>query len=148
MDVPDNRLALNLHPIQLQEIGVRELYIRVRNPVKEVSSSDVKLEIGHAPLAEDNTLRVRIRALIGMDENDETPCTLRVELVAKFLVNTTEFPVAHLDHWARHNAMFVLYPYLREHLYSLTSRAGIKAATLPLLEVPTYSIPRDEDPMP
>jgi len=146
MDAPGNNLELHLYPIQLQEIGVRELSIIVVDPTREVSGNDIRLEIGHAPLTEENVLSVRARASIGMDDEEaNVPCRLRVELVAKFLVNTSEFPVDQVDHWARFNAMFILYPYLREHIYSLTLRTGIRTAILPLLEAPTYSIARNDD---
>ncbi len=145
IEKPDNRLSL--HPIQLEAIGVRGLFIKVINADNGIENSDVKLAIGHTPLGEDDTLVVTVRAMIGETEDGEpeTPCILRVALVATFRVNTVLFPVEHLDHWADFNAMFILYPYLREHIYSLTSRAGIRNAILPLLEVPTLSIPPAEE---
>jgi preprotein translocase subunit SecB len=63
-----------------------------------------------------------------------------VEILGRFSIDTKAFPVEHVPEWARTNAPIMLFPYLREHVYSLTLRAGFKPAVLPLITVPTIRV--------
>ena len=74
----------------------------------------------------------------GEEKESELPYFLKVELAALFEVDESKFDKEHIYDWARRNAPFILFPYLREEAYALTIRAGYKPLILPLLEVPTF----------
>ena len=77
---------------------------------------------------------------VGMEENTETPFSMKIELRGEFRINEREFPIDKIDDWARKNAPLILLPYLREQAFSLTARCGFKPLVLPLFVVPTFSI--------
>ena len=73
-------------------------------------------------------------------EDEDDVVTLKVEFHGRFKVDESSFPMDRLDHWADHNAPMVLYPYIREHVYSLTSKVGLPEGLLPLIEIPTFRV--------
>ena len=62
---------------------------------------------------------------------------LKIEIIGVFSVDTDNFKVTSVEHFALHNAPVILLPYVREHVFTLTSRAGIDCL-LPLVEVPVF----------
>lgn len=78
-------------------------------------------------------------------EGDVTgiPYFLFVEVVGIFEVDESKFPPDRIYEWANANAMYVMYPYLREHVYALTSRAGFRPLLLELLEVPLFTLGKE-----
>ena len=66
----------------------------------------------------------------------------RVEILGLFNVDDERFPIKSVHSWAKQNAPLILYPYLREQVFSLTSRAGFEGTLLPLFQVPTFSAKR------
>jgi len=141
---------LKLHPIQAIHIAPRELLIRSHTPPSvslEYEEADFDLDLAHSDYnAEQKQIYISTRITIGSETpelNDEglvkgVPFFLRVELVGIFQVNDTEFPADRILEWANTNAVFIMYPYMREHVYSLTGRVGFKPALLPLVEVPLF----------
>ncbi|NQT68698.1 MAG: protein-export chaperone SecB [Desulfobacteraceae bacterium] len=134
---------LKLHAIQLSSISVVELYIRTNqypDPSIKLELDDVPMLIGHSEYDEEsNSIQVSAKIEIGIEEGSDkkTPYSLRVELVGDFFVDETEFPIAQIYDWAARNAPMILQPYLREHVFALTARAGFNPLILPLIEVPT-----------
>lgn len=139
---------LKEHPIQLQGILVKELFVRVNDPSKADKPDDKKFQlgVGHSNFnSENNTIDVGLFIKIGQPEVIEekeimTKFDLKVHLLAKFIINQEEFPINQIGHWAEHNAPLILYPYIREHVHALSIRAGISPILLPLMEVPTISL--------
>lgn len=130
------------HPIQIVELKVNKLSIEVNENVDQ----DVKVEPNisakfyHAYTgfnAENKSIAVKVGVKI---DSDDVPYKLLVEIVGFFTVNaeaySDRFSEKHIIPWAKQASMFVLYPYLREHVLGLTSRAGFDGLLLPLLEVP------------
>lgn len=137
------------HAIQLEGILVRELFIRV-HPNNTYRNNEEKghfqLETGHFNFDKEiSEIDVGITIKIGKpdipegNEND-TEFDLKVHLLAKFSVDQSQFPIEKIEHWAENNAPLILYPYIREHVHSLSIRAGIRPILLPLMEVPTLRI--------
>ena len=62
---------------------------------------------------------------------------LKIDIIGVFSVDTDNFKVTSVEHFALHNAPVILLPYVREHVFTLTSRAGIDCL-LPLVEVPVF----------
>ena len=136
---------VKLHSIQLLSVSVIELHIRA-NQLPDTSAKlelkDIPILVGHGEYNKENkTIQVSVKIEIGMekDKEIEVPFSLKVELVGNFEVDEDDFPIEHVDDWANRNAPMILHPYLREHVYALTSRSGFQPLILPLIEVPTLS---------
>lgn len=133
------------HAIQLVALRVMELSIKVNPDIDDpqtqlVADGNFTLTTANSPYdAEEHKIGIRISAEIGK-EQDKMPYSLSVELVGIFEVDESRFPIMHIEHWAKNNGPLVLYPYLREHVFGLTSRAGFQAALLPLFEIPTFKV--------
>jgi len=133
------------HPIHLSKLGVKELFIEsyvIPDATITVEPDDCFVSVTNTPY--DSTtqrIAVSLRLKIGMDEDkSRIPYSMRIELVGIFQVDETQFPVEYIDHWAKNGAPLVLYPYLRDHAFSLSSKCGFMPLLLPLVEVPTFKI--------
>ncbi|MDR3480388.1 MAG: hypothetical protein P4L91_06695 [Burkholderiaceae bacterium] len=141
-------MAQKLHPIQLQGIRVAELYLKILDP-NEAQKDDLNLPFtfstGHSSFDQDsNQISVGVFGQIGTDDEDakSSPFVMKVNVFGQFLVDVTEFPVDQINKWASENAPLILLPFLREHIYGLASRAGIREVIVPLYVVPTYTVQR------
>ncbi len=141
----ENAKYIRLHSIQLSKVGVLELFIRSNQPPDGsvgIEVLDLPFSVGHTEFDEENRqIAVMVKVEIGTNGDDKEvkhPYSLKVEIIGEFEVGEG-FAVKHLDNWARRNAPFILMPYLREHVYALTSKCGFKPLILPLLEVPTLT---------
>jgi preprotein translocase subunit SecB len=82
----------------------------------------------------DKTIMVKISAII---DDKDAAFSLTVTLVGVFALEDDNFK-QHLNRWAEVNAPMILYPYLREHVFSLTSKAGFSGTLLPLFQIPAF----------
>ena len=138
------------HSIQLLDIGVKELRILTESPPEhgeEIDASLFSLGVGYTDLDEEtNIINVGLKFQNQKDEEsvskiqDSNLSELVVEVVGIFQVDTKEFPPDKIEHWAQNNAPYILIPYLREYVYSLTQRCGFKPLVLPLFKVPTLRV--------
>ncbi|HHF0508394.1 protein-export chaperone SecB [Vibrio antiquarius] len=146
----EEKATYNYHPIQLRDVKVLELYISA-NPsclADEDSECDDSSDFGfyhtHSEYNEQaKSFIVKVAAIIGREDEDDEPTTefdLRVELLGVFEVDEERFPIEHINDFASKNAPIIMYPYLREHVFSLTTRAGFDSAVLPLFEVPVFKL--------
>jgi preprotein translocase subunit SecB len=131
-----------LHAIQLLELRVADLAIHVDlSAPKDAEVGDFTMETGRSVYdVERKQIQVKVVVRMGMDESEKAPFKLEVALHALFEVDESRFDVKHIESWADKNAPLVLYPYVREHVYALTGRAGFPQALLPLLEIPTFKV--------
>lgn len=108
---------------------------------QKIDIANVRLGTGYSKYNEDaRQIIVKTSVEVGCDDGNELPFSLRVELVGIFIVDESQFPIVHIEKWAKGNAPLILYPFLREHVYGLTSRAGFDGMLLPLLEIPTFKV--------
>jgi preprotein translocase subunit SecB len=143
----------NLFPIQANFIGVRELHIKANRPPSSADPLDdleprIKVRNSHYE-EEDKRIQVFMAIEIGKETDDENeiaenPFHLRIEIVGDFEVDEERFPKDKIQQWANINAPYVIYPYLREQVYSLTARCGFMPLVLPLLELPTIRIQKSD----
>ena len=146
-------VTLTNHPIQLSHLGIAEFSFKSTRPPRPsdtVPPDTVEIKINNALNQEHKELQVSIRASVGqkdkLEENLETlPYYFTVRVVGTFHI-TDKFPMEHVKRWAEENAPFVIFPYLREIVYSLTTRAGFPPILLPLVEVPTFQLDKDSLP--
>ena len=145
-----NRVVETLvHPVQLQWVTARELFIKLDLPLGrdyQFPVGDVRIESAASAYdAANHTVQVSLQALAGGEggpgpapaRQDAVPLRLKVLLVGHFKVNEALFPVDQLEQWTAVGAPMTLYPYLREEVSALTARCGITPLVLPLLQVPT-----------
>ena len=138
----EKRKGYENHPIQLIALKVLELSIKVISEHEQQKLPDVEnfsLFHGHSEYDQDDkAIAVKIGVEMGK-EIEDVPFELKVELLGVFKVNDEKFPIKFVHNWAKQNAPLILYPYLREQVFSLTSRAGFEGTLLPLFQVPTFS---------
>jgi len=135
----ENKNGYENHPIQLKTLKVLELSIKVipDHTQLEPNVEQFSLFHGHNEYNhKDKRIAVRIGVKMG-EEVKEVPFELRVEILGIFEVDEDKFPLKFIDNWAEKNAPLILYPYLREHVFSLSSRAGFGGTLLPLFQVST-----------
>src|ERR1035441_6352683 len=126
------------HAIQLKAILVEELHIEVKRqqPDQEPNEYPIRVFVAHSPYdAERKIIQVGIKA--ETSDPDSTPYNLIVEILGIFDVDESAFPIKEINHWAEFNAPYILFPFLREQIHSLTFRAGQKPAILPLFTMPS-----------
>lgn len=140
----DSEEPLELYPIQLADLGVRELSIRALVPPEgsdtRIDLKDCSIITGHGDYdTEKKTISVGLKLEVGGKKDDLV--TMKIELLGLFQVlDEKVFPVNRISEWAAGNAPVILYPFLREHVYALTARCGFKPLTLPLVVVPTFKV--------
>jgi len=137
--------GLKIHPIHLLSIAVKELYIRANKPpfgdVGLEDNNKFLLATGSSGYDEQNCeVTVGIKVEVGLDEKEDAPFSMRIELIGQFKVDESQFPKEHVNDWARRNAPYILMPYVREQAYALTTRCGFRPMLIPLTQVPSYSI--------
>lgn len=142
------------HAAQLKALQVFKLGIEVHDPDVALSDDfdlgEFSLENGRSDFNGENSsinVRMRVRAGRYAVDNDQPspkdeehlsqPISFIVEIGGIFRIDTSTFPIEHVHSWAESNAPLILYPYLREQVYGLSTRVGIKPVLLPLLEIPT-----------
>lgn len=130
------------HPIQIRAVFPSELHISANimpSPEEDYGSLIYSISLGHSEYDKE---KKEILVSIKFETNDEEdqPVSMKVEIHAVFRVNEDRFDIEKLSDWATGNAPFILYPYLREHVYGLTVRCGFRPFQLPLVEVPTFQM--------
>ncbi|GGX13996.1 protein-export chaperone SecB [Undibacterium macrobrachii] len=143
---------INKHPIQLQGIIVKELFLKVYDPERAQENEldlPFSFKVGHSKFdVENNQIAVGVLGRVGLDADElgddgaseRTPFVIKVDLVGQFSVDVSLFPVDKVEQWAKENAPLILLPFLREHIYGLASRSGIKEVIVPMFVVPTVTI--------
>jgi preprotein translocase subunit SecB len=139
------------HPIRLVDLGVRELFIEAHvqpdvSIVAELASCSIT--VSHMPYdTEQKRIVVSLKLDLGSEEGKpKAPYSMRIELIGIFEVDEDKFPVEQIEDWAIKGAPLVLYPYLREHAFGLSSRCGFSPLLLPLVVVPTFKIEKTVKP--
>lgn len=153
--------SYKLHAIQLKTLQVLKLGIEVHNPdialKDDFELGEFSIENGRSEFnVELSSINVRMRIRAGRYAIDEgspspkdeefrkQPISFVVEVGGIFKVDTSTFPEDRIHHWAETNAPLIIYPYVREQVYGLSTRVGIKQVILPLLEIPSFKLVKKE----
>jgi preprotein translocase subunit SecB len=136
---------LKTYPIQPLFIAVRELHAVTHRPhigTLEGIEKKVQIETGVANYKpEEKTIQISVGIEIGSkDPKGEVPFYLYVQIVGEFQVDDQRFPVHRISEWAEKNAPMILWPYVREQVYSLSARCNVGPIFLPLVEVPVFTM--------
>ena len=96
--------------------------------------------------SESHAIYVSVKVEIGEAESSLLPFNIRVRLGGLFEVDEEQFNVQHLQDWVSQSALFILMPYLRENVYALSNRVGLRPPVLlPMYNVPTLVDTNDRD---
>lgn len=137
------------HPIQLRLVNVLELSLKKKKGQEDIQdlpdNAQFTLTHGHSEFSEDDQ-QICINVMSIIDEESDFPFTMDVAIAGIFTIDTDNFPQDKIQHWAKNNAPLILYPYLREHVYSLALRAGYSngGVILPLLTVPSFRLEKSK----
>lgn len=142
---------MELHAIQLLNVTVEELHIKVvdQNFSSDEYPRDFSLVAGRSEYnADEKVISIRlameINSVINSEGKYDRPFELKVSIAGQFEVDESKFPVDKINDWAEKNAPVILIPYIREHAYSMTVRAGVEPVLFPLIQVPTIKISSKE----
>ena len=128
------------HPIQLERLSTRRLLAEIKNESVNYSYDgeiDLVIEHGISDFDEStSTISVGLRVEVTPEESEDF--SISVEIVGHFSVDTENFKKEHLDRWSKFNAPFILLPYIREQVYGLSNRIGLKNMILPLFIQPQF----------
>ncbi len=128
-----------LHPIQLHDITVSRLSVVVRDHAAALSYGgevDLNLQRGTSDFEfDDPTVAVGLRATVKpVDSSDEDAIFfVEVELSGQFTIDYSKFDFEDVPRWAEVNAPMLLLPYVREQIYGIALRAGLRQMMIPLL---------------
>ena len=143
---PDTPVPPWHYPVQPTFIVVREIqFISHRPPRKtdNIQDSEIRFTQSIAPFDEKTKrLQVSLAAEFGF-QNDpgkpQPPFALKVVMTGEFAI-ADDFPRDKIQLWATRNAPFVIFPYLRERLYYMSSQGGYPPILLPLMQIPTLKL--------
>ncbi|MFD1691581.1 hypothetical protein ACFSHR_08580 [Azotobacter chroococcum] len=136
------------HPIQLIGVLIEKLELTVHDRFRfedDNYAKSAEYTIFNTKFDEENsTIGVKVQLSIkpadAAPEKLDRPYSLIVTVVGNFKVDVERFPVEYIQDWAVKNAPIILLPFIREHAYSLSARAGFNPVLLPLVEVPNFVI--------
>ena len=139
------------HPINIISVFPTCLSIKANIEPDPLVGVEItySLQTAHSEYDRENkiiSVKVKFEIEDAKGDEEKPPFVMLVDLMARFEVDESRFPIAHIDDWAARNAPIIVYPYLRERVYALTIQAGFKPLLLPLVEVPTFKIEKKISP--
>lgn len=141
MAVP-RQLEIAEHAIQLNFIGVREIHFesgRLPSTIDFSGLDEPSFTVARSDY-DASTKTIQVTTRVDVKSKGDSAFSLRVALVAQFRVDENSFPVARVHDWADRAAFYIIFPFLREEIFSLTTRVGMKPIFLPLLQIPTFKV--------
>lgn len=135
--------TLKGHPIQLVFVGVKELQAKTFTPPSpdnefKIETKDVKMNVSHGEYdKERRLLPVQITVEIGKS-NQKTcklPLYIKVAIIGIFENDEKDPHVDAFHRFVQKNAVHLLHPFLREHVFALSARCGVRPIILPLVTV-------------
>jgi preprotein translocase subunit SecB len=139
-------MAMDRHPIQLVSLDVEELYLRVLDRYKFTDkeySQEFSLSVGRSDYDAERKeifVKLTLEFIPEVGQELDRPYEMRVQVAGQFQVDDQLFPIEQINNWAQYNAPMILIPYIREHSYSLSIRAGFEGLIVPMITVPTLKI--------
>tara|TARA_A200000159_G_scaffold35751_1_gene32173 strand:- start:8192 stop:8653 length:462 start_codon:yes stop_codon:yes gene_type:complete len=146
--------SFKYHPIQMVDIDVLEITYKRKEQDSNLELDDdgtpeenhFRFFHAHSKLNDETqTFAVKVKAVVSSSSDEMViPYTIIAEIQGTFEVQES-FPLAGVEVFAERNAPLILYPYLREQVFGLASRAGVEQPILPLFEVPPFQIASSTD---
>ncbi len=141
---------MKLHPIQLRAIKVTRLSIVIHDQKEAADFAgevNFRMQLGRSDFEQGNRniavgLRTTVKPTVAADQ--QPSFEIDVELAGQFEVDYSAFNFEDLPRWSEVNAPLLLVPYVREQVYGLALRAGVKGMMLPLIVSREAKGPVDE----
>jgi len=134
------------YPVQPTFIVVREIqFVSHRPPssADRIQESAIRFTYAISPFDEQTKrVQVTLGAEFGFQNEagkPQPPFSLKVVITGEFAI-ADDFPRDKIQLWATRNAPFVIFPYLRERLYYISSQGGYPPILLPLMQIPTLTL--------
>lgn len=136
---------LKTFPVQLRRVGIAEISYECQafgQPgVKLVENIDLTTGIG--PYDAQTKSLIVFLTVASKPKPEGVKHTLKISVVGEFAIvdeAALPFPVEKLPQWAEKSGVAVLFPFLRELLFSVTQKSGFSPVMLPMIEVAPYRI--------
>jgi preprotein translocase subunit SecB len=149
--------GLNLHPVRLQFAHLSKVVFETKDVPANLKESDrekaipgfvrfgVKSNVGDGQALVVST----VTCLFKDDqehEQTESPVgteyyNLEVSVTAGFVFNPQEMPKNEVQEWCQKGSIFVVLPFIRSVVATITRESGFPPFFLPLLEVPMFRPP-------
>lgn len=126
------------HPIQLIDIRVNDItFKRMNDSVGEINVTS-RVAFGKAVYSPDvEIIKCGVKAECQGKHDNEIEFILTVEIIGIFSIEKATFSIDMVPAWQEKNAPYILMPFLREQVYSLSLRTGIPQIIIPMAIVPT-----------
>lgn len=137
---------MDRHPIQLLNITVEEVFFKKNYQNQEEKyDNEFSLVVSRSEYdAEEKMFSVKLDMIIESEkEGPQRPYDMRISISGHFSVDEDQFPNDQIYKFADHNAPILLIPYIREHAYSMSTRAGVDPIIFPLVQVPTFKLQKN-----
>ncbi|MDD1956475.1 protein-export chaperone SecB [Pseudomonas sp. 8209] len=138
---------MDRHPIQLVDVTVEELYFKKRGSSEsEKQERDFSLTVSRSDYDKSEKMfSVKLDMEVEPDVEDKLKSfEMRLSIAGHFKVDEDAFPTDKIYNFAERNAPIILIPYIREHAYSLTVRAGVEPLIFPLVQVPSFKLVKQD----
>ena len=136
-----------LHPMQIVYVAVKKIDLLTHvqpdlsKPIQLTGKMEPRYIAAHGKYDEETHLiTVFGKCEIGsIDPKEETPLYLNVELGARFsVIAPDKFPPKDVIGFAEKYARYLIHPFIREHVFALSIRAGFQPIILPALMLPIF----------
>jgi preprotein translocase subunit SecB len=136
-----------MHPMQIMYVGVKELVVETLIPPDPSSTLDLtgkmapKYRTGVGKYDENNhDITVFSACEIGSKEDQAgMPLYLKVVLGVRFaVVDPVKFSPEDVIGFAQNYSRYLIHPFMREHVFALSARAGFRPIILPALLLPVF----------
>ena len=148
----DVRVLLE-HPVQLVGISVAHLMISVRQAVTpdyRIDAREVRIAATDATMLEGkNIFTLSVRASyrapgfsLPMDNSgsDDSCVSFLVEMTGEYEFNREVMSEEDIVRFTKQGALHLMLPFVRDQVYSLTMRAGIKPVMIPTYQIPIFYV--------
>ena len=144
--MPEPPASVAVYPIQTTFIAVREMHFvshRPPSPNDKIEQSTISITQSATPFNE-ATRRVQVTLTAEFGPGNEPspsppPFTVKVAMTGEFIIHPS-FLFDKINLWVTKNSAYIIFPYLRERLYYITSQGGYPPILLPLMQIPTIKI--------
>lgn len=129
-----------LHPIQLREILIRKASVVINDHLVALADKcdvHVSMQQGSSTFNRGSSsfqVGLKAEAIPADTKKGDVPAFfIEIEFAGAFEVDYSGFLFEDLERWCQVNAPIILMPFMREHLYGVAIRAGIRGVFLPLV---------------
>ena len=151
-EVKDARI-LREHPVQLVGISVAHLMISVHRTVAPnycIDAREVQIAATDATMLEGKNifiLSVRasyrapgVNSPVDNSDPDDTCVSFLVEMTGEYEFNREFMSEEEIKRFTKQGALHLMLPFVRDQVYSLTMRAGIKPVMIPTYQIPIFYV--------